>query len=165
MNATRLILSLLAGGLSVSHAVGQRSDILPPARRAQSVEAAGKLLGQSILTTVPATAKNPFAPVDFDRVEPTEAPAPVAGPAPRVRTTREILEMIAANVSPTGTMFMRDEQILVFPNGHRRVGDRITATVGGAQYSVTISGIDRTSYTLQLNNEQISRPIEPGSKP
>lgn len=158
-----LVVVLFAGFAGASSVHAQRSDILPPARRAASLEKAAKLLEQPVVPAVLPTIKNPFAPPDFDRVDPVEEP-PVAGVAPRARTAREVLEMIAASINPTGTMFMREEPILVFSNGHRRVGDRITASVDGVQYSVIISGIDRTSYTLRLNNEQISRPIKPGSQ-
>lgn len=163
MKRFRIPVILVAGLAGVSTAEAQRSDILPPARRAATVEKASRLLEQPIVPAVLPTIKNPFAPPDFDRVDPVEAPV-AAGPAQRARTAREVLEMIASSVAPTGTMLMRGEPILVFPNGYRRVGDRIAASVDGVQYSVTISGIDRTSYTLRLNNEQISRPIEPGSK-
>ncbi len=154
---------IFLAGLAAAPVYAQRSDILPPVRRAASLEKAARLLEQPVVPAILPTIKNPFAPPDFDRIDPVEAPV-VAGVAPRARTAREVLEMIAASINPTGTMFMREEPILVFASGHRRVGDRITASVDGVQYTVTISGIDRTSYTLRLNNEQISRPIEPGSK-
>ncbi len=165
MPSRPLLLALLAGWVASSSTLSfaQRSDLLPPARRAASVEKATKLIEQPGVAAVLPTTKNPFAPPDFDRVDPVEAP-PVAGPAPRQRSTREILEMIVGSINPTGTMFVRDEPILLFGARQMRIGDRLSATVGGAQYSIIISGIERTSFTVRLNNEQISRPIKPGSQ-
>jgi len=167
MMPSRLFLFAFLAGLLASSSpmsFAQRSDILPPARRAASVEKAAKLIEQPVVAAVLPTTKNPFAPPDFDRVDPVEAPPVAAGPAPRQRSTREILEMIAGSINPTGTMFVRDEPILLFGSRQMRIGDRLSATVGGVQYSIVIAGIERTSFTVRLNNEQISRPIKPGSQ-
>jgi hypothetical protein len=163
MKHVRYLLPVLVGLLLPVASSGQRSDLLPPVRRAATVEKATALLEKDTVAAVLPTVKNPFAPPDFDRVDPVEEP-PVAGPAPRIRSTREILEMIANNINPTGTMFVRDEPILLFGARQMRLGDRLTATIGGAQYSIVISGIERTSFTIRLNNEQISRPIKPGTQ-
>lgn len=163
----RLYLALLALGATgfCAMAIAQRADVLPPARRAPTLEQAAKLLQQPVIPAILPTVANPFAPADFDRVDPVEAPV-AAGPVVRARTSRELLQLIAANVNPTGTMIMRGEPILLFGSRGRplRVGDTLTVAFEGAQYSVEVSGIDRTSFTLRLHNEQISRPIEPGSK-
>lgn len=161
----RLFPVVLAGLVAFLAQTGlaQRPDILPPARRAASVEKATKIFEQPVVAAVLPTTKNPFAPPDFDRVDPVEAP-PVAGPILRQRTTREILEMIAGSLNPSGTIFLRDEPILLFGARQMRIGDRLNATVGGVQYAIVITGIERTSFTVRLNNEQISRPIKQGSQ-
>lgn len=151
------------GLLSATDAWAQRADIFPPARRAASVEQAAKLLEQPVVPAVLPSTKNPFAPPDFDRVDPVEAP-PSASPAQRTRTLREVLELIAASLNPTGTAMLRDQPILLFGARQMKIGDRIPATLDGAQYTVEITGIERTSFTVRLNDEQISRPIKPGSK-
>lgn len=163
----RTCLALFSGLIAfAADAAAQRSDVLPPARRAPTVERATKLLEQRVVPAVLPTVNNPFAPADFDRIDPVETP-PTAGPVARTRSSRELLELIAANVRPTGTMILRGEPILLFGGRGRpmKVGDALNVAVEGVTYSVTISAIESTSFTLRLNNEQISRPIEAGSKP
>lgn len=149
-----LILAAAVALTSVAHA--QR--LLPPQRRATTVELAQKLTAPREIASLPESAENPFAPSGFDR---TEQPAnPDTTPtAPRERTSREILETIAAAINPTGTMIMRGEPILLFGSRQARVGDQLPVTVNGVAYTLVITAIENTHFTVRLDNEEITRPL------
>ncbi|MDF3057211.1 MAG: hypothetical protein K0R17_1426 [Rariglobus sp.] len=78
---------------------------------------------------------------------------------------REILSNVAASVTPSGTMKLGDTLILLFGQKKLKVGDSIPIVFQGSTYDVYISGIDRTTFTLRLNKEEITRPIKPVNKP
>ncbi len=160
---TLIILLLVTGAGAPATLHAQRSDLLPPPRRAAAVELAGKLVEPRDAPALDPKVSNPFAPAGF---EPAVAETgPVAGPvAPRERTNREILDAIGASIRPTGTMIMRGEPILLFGSRQARVGDELPVTVNGVAHIVIITAIESTHFTIRLNNEEITRPIQPGSK-
>ncbi len=165
----RLALLLVTGwAMALSSQVfAQRSDILPVQRRATTVEAAAKIVAPRTPPALPATLNNPFAPEGFAQADAGEGT--LAGGAsserPRARTSRDILEVIAANIAPTGTIVLRDEPILLFGNKQTRVGEELLVTYEGATHILVVTAIQSTSFTVRLNNEEITRPIKAGSKP
>lgn len=161
------LLAVLAGSASA-----QRSDLLPPARRAATVDAAARILASRTPAPVPAGIRNPFAPEGFDgpdAAEGTEGARPGAPLAPGARpaavSPRELLTAIAANLQPTGTLARRGEPVLLFGNRQVRVGEELAVTYEGTPYLLTVTAIQSTSFTVRLNQEEITRPIRPGAKP
>ena len=57
------------------------------------------------------------------------------------------------------------ETVLVFGSRKVRIGTHLTVSVGGQDYDLELVRIDRTTYTLRLNREEITRPITKGKSP
>jgi hypothetical protein len=103
-------------------------------------------------------AKNPFNPMKPVEAGPVEHEA--AAPSP-VGNDREKLQKIADGITPSGTMQLGDESILLFGQKKFKVGDTLPIIFEGNSYELQISSIERISFTLRLNNEEITRPIKP----
>lgn len=168
-----LFLALLAGGASAQSA-RPGSDLLPPGRRAANVELATRLAVAREPAKLPAKAINPFNPQSWDARDPEEMrlEAEAAEAARRaglasVRTTtpRQLLEALAGEIRVTGVVSLGGEPILLVGSRKIRVGEVITATHEGRPLTVTVTAIDRTSFTLRLNGEEFTRSIKSGTKP
>jgi hypothetical protein len=79
--------------------------------------------------------------------------------APVLVSDRELLEKIAEEVIATGMMQQGDRTFLLIGKKRFKVGEHLAVNSGGIAYDVEISFIDRTSFTLRLNKEEITRPI------
>jgi hypothetical protein len=77
----------------------------------------------------------------------------------------EILTAIAVRVTPTGTFDLGGTRWLQFSKKRLKVGDKLTVTHEGQDYTLVLSAIDATNFTLRLNREEITRPIKPGKNP
>jgi hypothetical protein len=100
---------------------------------------------------------NPFNPA-----QPAEASDPKTSvAAPASLGDRDILAGISSSVAPTGTIKLGDTQYLLFGQKKLKVGESISIVFQGTTYELQITGVDRTSYTLRLNQEEITKPIKP----
>lgn len=155
-----LLPALLLLVFPVSALAQRAGDIPPPARRAATLEQARALLTAKSAEGIEAEAvlKNPFNPAKPEPVADASSSAPVA--VARVGD-RERLESIAPLVQPSGTMQLGDVSILLFGQKKFKVGDRLPIVFEGVTYELQISVIDRTSFGLRLNNEEITQPIKP----
>ncbi|MBL9213049.1 MAG: hypothetical protein JNL92_21485 [Opitutaceae bacterium] len=159
-----LVLALLP---AAALAARVNPDIPPPQKRQATVTVAEKLAEKRTPSALPADLASPFNPPSFDRPEqgdPANAPIVRGGspkPAPRVLTTRETLETLAAQINPSGVMMLRDTPRLVIGNKPFEVGTRFTATYNNQDYELELVAIDRTTFTLRYRGEEITRPIKP----
>ncbi len=92
-----------------------------------------------------------------------EKPEPVVEEKP-VIPDEVILEAIAAQLRPKGTLIRSDRRmiILIGPGGrdiNLREGDEFSANYQGEQYSVTVSSVTTDLFSLKLNDTVISRPV------
>jgi hypothetical protein len=94
----------------------------------------------------------------------TETAQPVATKAAGLND-RDILFNAAKSVAPSGSVKLGDTQLLLFGQKKLKVGDTLSIVFQGSSYELYITAIDRTSYTLRLNKEEITRPIKPENKP
>lgn len=168
---------LLIAGLGLvfltAPAVAQKSDLTTPQDRRTAVELAGKLLKPRELAALPQEIVVPFNPSGFDQPDPEEvkaqmaaaAAAAAAGATARPAGDRGVLEALADKLAPSGTAVIGGDPILLFGQKKLKVGDRLTITFEGVDYTLDITAIGRTTYTLRLNTEEITRPIKPGKKP
>lgn len=154
-----LLLAAIPIGLTAQTA----SDISTPQKRMVTVD-----LIRTLLTTKPIEGsaeeiaqKDPFNPVQ--PIVDHGAEKPVAGPA--VLNDRDVLMGLAVRITPSGTVKLGDTQLLLFGQKKLKVGDTIPIVFQSTTYEIQISGIERTSYTLRLNKEEITRPIKPVNKP
>ena len=63
---------------------------------------------------------------------------------------------------PSGTLILDGEPLLIFGRKRLRIGDRFTVTYEKQDYELVLVAIERTTFTLRLNQEEITRPIKPG---
>jgi len=158
--------------LAAAPTFAQRSDLAPPPKRAVTVDLADSLVAPRVLATLPETLVVPFNPAGFDQPDPEEikaqqaaaAAAVAAGTPVRPVGDRNVLTTLAEKLSPSGTAIIGGEPILLFGSRRLKVGDRLTVTFEGADYQLDITAITRTTFTLRLNREEITRPIKPGKK-
>ena len=86
-------------------------------------------------------------------------PVPVA-PVVAPKTDRDILQAIAASLKPTGNFVLSGQPTLVFGQKRVKAGGLVTITFEGTEYTLEITAIERTSFTLRLNREEFTRPIK-----
>lgn len=179
-------LSLSAGAPFLFAASRVLSDLQPAPKRQPTVDVAVGLARRSAPEPLPADLVSPFNPPGFDRPEtaapgrPAAAPAApagvVSGPAgsapvpaaPAIATVpsapaapRETLELIAAQITPSGTMIFRGKPRLLIAGKPFEVGTRFTASYNNEDYELELVAIDRTTFTLRYRGEDVTRPIKP----
>lgn len=158
--------------LGAAPVAAQQSDLTAPPKRAATVDLADRLLKPRVLAALPETLVVPFNPAGFDQPDPEEikaqqaaaAAAIAAGTPLRPAGDRNVLATLAEKLSPSGTAIIGGEPILLFGSRRLKVGDRLTVTFEGTDYQLDITAITRTTFTLRLNREEITRPIKPGKK-
>jgi hypothetical protein len=129
------------------------------------VELASQLAKPGKSAPLPDALALPFGPPGFELTDAEEQAAKsTAGKtvgAPKVSSDREMLEQIATKIPPSGTIFIGGEARLMFAKKTLRIGDHFTVTFNGQDYDLELVNIDRTTFTLRLNREEITRPIKP----
>jgi hypothetical protein len=162
-------LMVLALAMAAAEARAARADVPPVAQRATIVEKAARFAEAPVVEPLASDLVNPFNPEAFGQPDPEElraieaaraAAAAAAGQAP-VRTTG-VLERIAERISPSGTLELNGQPYLIFGQKRLRVGDLLTVTFEGRDYTLELVAIDRVTFTLRHEREQITRPIQPG---
>lgn len=146
------------------------SDIPPPEKRRGKVESAAKLAKPGVAAPLPEQLPLPFTPPGFELSDAQERAALAnvggkASPGPKVSSDRETLEEIATKFPPTGTVFKGSEPLLIFGNKTVKIGTHFTVPLNGQNYDLELVNIDRTTFTLRLNREEITRPIKPAKSP
>jgi hypothetical protein len=148
-------------------ALAQKSDLASPPKRDAVLATAGKLLKPRELAPLPENLIPPFSPPAFEEPDPEELKAQQAAIAAsptlvRPAGDRGILEALAGRLAPSGTAILGGEAILLFGQKRLKVGDQLTITFEGFDYILNITDIGRTTFTLRLNREEITRPIKSG---
>jgi hypothetical protein len=144
-----------------------QSDLASIESRRATVDLAISLAKQETPEALPDSLPLPFNPAGFNRVVREEVRASDAGPATPAKAygDHEILTAIAVRVTPTGTFDLGGTRWLQFSKKRLKVGDKLTVTHEGQDYTLVLSAIDATNFTLRLNREEITRPIKPGKNP
>lgn len=177
-----LVVALLAALPAARAAQRITSDLAPPAKRQTSVELAEALAKRPPPAPLPADLLSPFNPADFDKPDtppppppgekpvaaaptgtpgrPTTAPAPTT-PEPSAPSDRQTLEMLAAQITPSGVIQLRGAYRIILHNKQFEVGTRFTATYNNQDYDLELVAIDRTTFTLRYRGEEVTRPIRP----
>lgn len=167
--ARGLLLALVGASLPLK-GWAANSDIPAPEKRRVMVESATKLAKPGVAAPLPEDLPLPFTPPGFELSDAQEraAAAGTAGkatPGPKVSSDRELLEEIATKFPPTGTVFMGNEPLLIFGKKTVKIGTHFTVPLNGQDYDLELVNIDRTTFTLRLNREEITRPIKPAKSP
>lgn len=164
-----VLASILWAALPAAALAARVNPDLPPLQKRQaSVATAERLAEKRTPPPLGSDLVSPFNPPGFDQPEQSSAPAaPVArggaaNPAqPRALTARETLELLAAQITPTGMITRRDTPFLIIGSKPFEVGTRFTATYNNQDYELELVAIDRTTFTLRYRGEDITRPIKP----
>lgn len=142
--------------------------VVPPSRRASTLESAQKLLGARD-TSVPANVTNPFNSQTFaaasgrggGQTVPNNPQTPQVDTRPSgPRTDAELLQAIANDLTPSGYIVLGGVPSLAFGQKRVKAGGLLTITFEGTEYTVEVVSIDRTHFTLRLNREEYTRPIK-----
>jgi hypothetical protein len=127
-----------------------------PTKRAETLTQAKDLLAER---TPALSPKNPFNPEGFgegQEVVGNDANNQVpVGP----RSNRDLLQAIGASLKPSGFFVLGGEPTLVFGQKRVKAGGLLTITFEGNEYTLEIVSIDRPNFTLRLNREEFTRPI------
>ena len=152
------------------------SDVFPTAKRRPTVELAQRLAAVTPPPPLPPETVLPFNPVAFSQPDPEEqraleqaaasqqalvsAPSANSSQARPGATDREQLVAIASRIMPKGTIFIGNEAMLSIGNQFIKIGAKFTVSYLDVDYILELTAIDRTTFTLRLNGEQITRPIK-----
>lgn len=164
------LLGLLSVGSTGLAAEAKKPDVASPASREQTVELARRLAHREQPPALAADLVQPFNPAAFGQPDPEELQAMAASHAAAAATAAQskptndtdLLQLISARVTPSGTLIMGGEPMLIFGKKRLRVGDHLTVTYDGRDYDLELIGITRTAFSLRLNANEITRPIKPG---
>ena len=150
-------------GAAVGVVQAQRSDILPPQRRAEVVDKAGLIAEPPPQAELDPSLNNPFYPNSRKPqlaapIAPTTSTEELTEVAPA--SVYELLETIAPQINPTGAISLGGKPLLLFGQKKIQVGDELPIIYDGERYTLIISRIESTSFTLRLGAAQVTRPIK-----
>ncbi len=136
-------------------------DVATPQKRTDTIDLARRLLTSEPIHVDAAAvlSKNPFnpqAPVVSEAL-PSQSVTAV------VMADRDLLVALAGSITPSGSMRLGDTPILLFGQKKFKVGDTLSIVFQGVTRELVITSIEPTSFTLRLNNEEITRPIKPSA--
>jgi hypothetical protein len=165
-----------AAPLALLATVAFAADVPPvvaPAKRAESLALAQKLFAARE-AAAPADLIDPFHSEAFataaatsgtvaagstNSTLPSGAGAAGATRPAGPRNTHDLLVAIGDALRPSGYIVMGGEPSLSFGQKRVKAGGTLTITFEGAEYTVEVTAIDRTNFTLRLNNEEYTRPV------
>jgi hypothetical protein len=153
--------AVLPGGLYAARAT---SDLQPPQKRQATVDTGGRIAERNTPPELPPELASPFNPPGFNKSDSpvaqgsAQAEGPTAPPPPP--GDREILEAVAAQLNPTGTIQFGNTPRLVMGSKRFQVGTRFIVTYNNQDYELELVAINRTTFTLRYRGEEITRPIK-----
>lgn len=162
-------LSLVMIVASTTAFAAAASDIAGLAARRETVAMALSLIEPAPISPLPDEIVNLFNPVAFGQPDAEELAAIAAARAAEAAASAkakptsdtDLLELIAQRVVPSGTVTLNGEPLLIFGQKRLRVGDRLTVTYDGRDYTIELTAIQRFTFTLRLNRAEITRRINP----
>lgn len=164
----RLLVALLAAGAAALAAAPKavESDVSSPEKRRETLAVARRLEAPAPIEALAASVPLPFSPPAFDQTDAEERAAALAAAArntqsTRVVTEREALESVCARLTPSGTIFSGDEPRLLFGAQTLKTGAHFIVKANGQDYDLELVSIDRTTFTVRHNGEEVTRPIKP----
>jgi len=149
----------LAASQTLSAAV---ESIITPGKRVEVLESSRQLLSKK---DIAAKQPNPFFSQTFNDIRygtsdeaapPDKGTTQPSGP----RNNRDLLQSIATSIKPSGYFVIGGEPTLVFGQKRVKAGGTLTITFEGKEYTLEVTALDRTNFTLRLNREEFTRPIK-----
>ena len=142
----------------------QRSDVLPASRRIKTVEEAAALADRAPAAPLEENLNSPFYP---NNLKPKDEPVSTDPNSGQVvvptgpSSNYELLETIGPELTPSGTMVLGGEPLLLFGQKKIRVGGELPIIYEGKRYTLTVSAIESSFFTLRLGEAEYTRPIKP----
>jgi hypothetical protein len=133
---------------------GAAFDVDPQPKRAGTMAEAERLLSPTEPAALPQELKHPFFPGTVASASAAEADN-VGAP----KSDLSVLETIASKLSVSGTLVMGDQRYLLIRQKKLKVGDRLAITLDDREYEVVMTAITRSTYTLRLNEAELSLSI------
>lgn len=150
--------TVVAAEADVAPRAGENAKaVLPSLRRLDALKKADELL-----TAVPANSEQLTAEL-ADPFYPGLKRAKDKKPedtAPAVIDPQLLLKRAAQAIMPQGTMLIGTEPYLLLDGKRYKAGDKISVTVDGVGVQVTVSSIQRNSYTLRLDDHELRRDFK-----
>jgi hypothetical protein len=147
----------------LSALAAEPGEVLPPTKRQEVLDQAKRFLAAR---EIAAPAADPFhsaAFAEFSAAAGRTGPgagALVGGEIVAPRTAHDILQAIALSLKPSGNFVISGERTLIFGQKRVKAGGFITITFEGTEYTLEITAIERSNFTLRLNLEEFTRPIK-----
>jgi len=129
-----------------------KSDLATPEQRHKSIDQALALVQPVAPASLPTELKNPFV---------LSRDTKANGATKQLAGDRQVLEAVAPHIVPSGVVQVGDTPMLLLSEKKLKVGDYLTITFEGTEYMVELSAISHSSFTLRLNKEEITQPINP----
>jgi hypothetical protein len=134
-------------------------DIVPPQRRAATVELAKRLIVSAASNESLSNIINPFTlSGERSATVPSEAEQQAARAA-MMASNRSLLAALADQLEPKGTFVVGGESIILLGQKKLKVGEKLPITFEGAVYELEITSIETTRFTVRYKNEELTRPI------
>ena len=155
-----LVRSILVAVVPAALWAGPAFDVQPAAKRAATVELAGKLLNPPASTDGAGALVNPFT-LNGSRSEDGAADdgQAAANRAAILASNRTLLAALAEQLDPKGTFIVGGEAIILLGQKKLKVGERYPITFEGAVYELEITSIETTRFSVRYKNEEVTRPI------
>ncbi|MDB4474467.1 hypothetical protein N9023_05615 [Opitutaceae bacterium] len=164
-NAVKFVLLMAVGlGGLIPSISAQGADILPALRRQEVVDQAKTIIDPPAQPELTVEINSPFFPNSLKpKAEEPLAPvadmsAPVVAVAPA--SVYELLGEIAPQINPTGAITLNGQPLLLFGQKRIRVGDQLPIIYDGENYTLLISRIESSNFTLRLGAAEVTRPIK-----
>jgi hypothetical protein len=159
MKMHRLLVCMLVLGASGLISFGEEA-VSNPSKRQTTLDLAAQLLAVRENPTEKLTAElvDPFNPLGFAAAP--ARPSETVHRAGPVTSDLDLLEKLAPHITPSGALVLNGEPVLLFREKRLKVGDTLTITFEGTTYMVIITAIDRSSFKIRFNREEITRPIK-----
>jgi hypothetical protein len=151
------LLLIVAGAAGAVYA---KSDFPSAAARGATLEAAEQRIQDRTFkhAVVPAKMVVPFTA----KMPEIAAEEPVAAVG---LTGYDLLNALAAQLNPTGVLMLGDNAVILFGEKKMKVGDVVDIAFDKRTYSVELTDITRTSFTIRYNNQQVTRSIKSSKAP
>lgn len=150
----------VGAGLIGSHVFADGDTVLTPAKRQEVLDKAKKVL---VARNFPLVTVDPFHSERFSEMVYGLSHVPgvvTAAPVPAQRSPHDILQSIATSLKPTGNFILGGQPTLVFGQKRVKAGSTLTITFEGTEYTLEITAIERTNFTVRMNKEEFTRPIK-----
>jgi hypothetical protein len=162
MKTARIAFALLLIS-ACAEALAQARGVSTPESRNQALEKAHAALAEKPAPNLEefTDLKDPFNPPETDLkdlvVDNSIRPKDTG---PKLVSDAEVLQTLAASISPTGAVTLGGEPYLLFGEKRLKTGDTYTVTKDGVEFAVTINSIESSRFSLRYNSQVLFRQIK-----